>query len=302
MTLHTTGHITGNTPHETLTDAAPENHTAEKGFAEALSTTSRKRPASDDGTTAPAAKQPRIQKTRDDYLTDMGMSAPSRIKNGEKTKGKTLRKLAEQNSDIRNNTLYPAPTQYLTQIHPSNCIQKCDPLKAGDHSPSISAVNRTQEPEFTITGRTTKPRPGNTEIDEKHVPTLQFHTPEFDNNGKHDTAKSSAAHTLLTTAREMHGAGEKAVHETGDDLRDTTFHAYSPYDSHGNPTQDGIKMPRVHVYSEHGGPASRLNHSPNGVSPMIGQGIINLSYATTKAGTEPDGLEGLQMKTKTPKA
>ncbi|GAN54674.1 hypothetical protein [Tanticharoenia sakaeratensis] len=274
---------------------ADEAAAGSDAFADALSSAGKRTRSEADGDTAGAsdAKRARTSGSKADALRDMGANASRSIRTNGGAKGAALQNLARQTPDL-------APQERLTQLQPADFIQKRDAPTAGDHSPSIASVNRTQSPDFTITGRGASARTGSLAVGEEHVPTLQFHTPDFDQDGVHDREKDAAAHTMLTTAREMHGAGETAQHPDGASLRDAAFHAYSPYDSKGEPTMNGVTLPRVQVYSPHGTATQPLQQGSNGVSPMIGQGIINLSYAATATtpGTLPEHLDGLRMKTK----
>lgn len=116
---------------------------------------------------------------------------------------------------------------------------------AGDHSPSVSAVDKVDSAETKIVGRNATPTPTGFNINEHKVPTLQFHTkPSFFDGDNHDNIKDSAAHTVFTSMREMHQAGEKGKgtvgkdgqpqkHDSMSELLDATARAYSPYNARG---------------------------------------------------------------------
>ena len=106
---------------------------------------------------------------------------------------------------------------------------------------------------------------------------MQFNTRDFDTRGVRDPSKGSAAHTMYTSLREMHGVGESHNVSNFSDMLDKTREAYSSYNAKGEPNRGGIQPYRVNVHSESAsGP--ELHRSKQGVEPMVAQSMINLHY------------------------
>ncbi|MBN3759315.1 hypothetical protein [Burkholderia sp. Ac-20365] len=177
-----------------------------------------------------------------------------------------------------------SPTGALAAAKPDDLIKKTAAPKAGDHSPSISSVNRTQADEAKVLGRGAANMPGAFNIGERNVPTLQFTNDRFKTaNDKHATQADSAAHSAFTSLREMHGVGEQSAHANMDSLLDATARAYSPYNAQGEPSRGSVELPKTNVHAQNVGGAS-LHKSKAGVDPMIGQQMMNMWYRQNIAG------------------
>ncbi|MBN3751682.1 hypothetical protein G3N95_01940 [Paraburkholderia sp. Tr-20389] len=156
-----------------------------------------------------------------------------------------------------------SPVSAFMRTTPDQLYSKSAAPKAGDHSPSVSAVEKVDSAETRILGRKAKPTPTGFNVNEHKVPTLQFHTKPFYDGTQHDYAKDSAAHTVFTSMREMHQAGEQGKGTLGSDgksekhanmseLLDATARAYSPYNARGervvspvDPSKDRFTSPAV---------------------------------------------------------
>jgi hypothetical protein len=173
----------------------------------------------------------------------------------------------------------PSPVSGIGHVGPGSLVNKVDPSNAGDHSPSISALNRTKDKAVGITGRGASGGDFGVSHKERDVPTLQFNTKPFTDQPSQERRSDlgAAAHTAFTSLREMHGVGEQDVHATRDGILDQTAQAYSPYSSSGDYNPGGVDLPRVNVHAESStGP--KLHKSEDGVSPLVAQQQINLWY------------------------
>ncbi|MCY7297224.1 hypothetical protein [Alteromonas sp. a30] len=175
-------------------------------------------------------------------------------------------------------TLDESPLGRLASIQTSNLVIKRDAPNAGDHTPSISSVNKTPDKVLAISGRNSNKGQYDEVVGQRYVPTFQFNTNDFyDRSGKRSTLKGSAAHTMYTSLREMHGVGETHKVKTHSDLLDKTKDAYSSYNSSGDFFRSKVVPYRVNIHAESNkGPV--LHKSKTGVEPLVGQAIINLHY------------------------
>lgn len=248
-----------------------------------VSASGKKRPASDSPSgTSEAEKRQRVAACqRDQCLLAMGISGQGLPRAGNKTE--TLR---QQGIDMPSSM---SPVGALSKAEPSDLVYKVAAPNAGDHSPSMSAANRTLSPEFKVLGRGAVPVTDGFNVHANIVPTLQFTTTAFGAAGdEHLGYKDAAAHTAFTSLREMHGAGEKSVSADKDSLLDNTAHAYSPYNALGDSEKLGVNLPKVNVHSENqNGP--ELHKTKQGVDPLIAQQMINLWY---RWNTKPDTVPG----------
>ncbi len=170
-----------------------------------------------------------------------------------------------------------SPVSVLAAVPTRGTIGKVDAPNAGDHSPSISALNGTRDQAVGVTGRGAPAEPGAPARDEHHGPPVQLQGAHIaESAGARDKIKGSATHTALTTLREAHGVGERDANPTLDDTLDGTLRAYSPYDATGERDDGGVKLPKMPVYSERGGSAQPL--VKGAVDPTIGQAAMNLWY------------------------
>jgi len=157
---------------------------------------------------------------------------------------------------------FESPVSRLRHLHPDSLYGKTDPSTAGDHSPSVAAFGnatlrtewenafnskgcedlrqRTIEeqlekhgvPPITVIRGRFKEVEFGLNLDQHFVPTLQFTIDDFYNDpgGKsRNSAMGAAAHTMLTSLREMNNAGEKAGQDDQDRLLDNTASSYSRY-------------------------------------------------------------------------
>lgn len=193
-----------------------------------------------------------------DEVESMGASGHGIPPKGKKSE--TMKDLANAGQQLkdqessRNLIAHPekpldSPVSAFGHAKPSQLYTKGAAPKAGDHSPSVSAVNKVKSTETRITGRGADDTTTGFNVNEHKVPTLQFHTkPFYDASGtQHNYAKDSAAHTTFTSLREMHQAGEKGngtftwngkknvqdTHSNMSDLLDANARAYSPYNARG---------------------------------------------------------------------
>jgi hypothetical protein len=170
-----------------------------------------------------------------------------------------------------------SPVGRLSLVSPSDVISKVDAPHAGDHSPSISAVNKTPDRVHGISGRSSFKGTFQHVTREQDVPTLQFSSHGFGFGDDRDPVKGSAAHSMFTSLREMHGVGESHSVRSFSEVLDKTLQAYSPYGPDGEPDRGGVSLPRVNAYAESSkGPV--LHRSKSGVAPMVAQAMINLHY------------------------
>ncbi|MGT2476477.1 hypothetical protein [Paraburkholderia terrae] len=227
----------------------------------------------------PSAKQKKTASTNDapaDWHTEatrFGISGNG-IAKAPGGKGKSLATHGEA-------TLHDpsaSPIGALGAAKPGDLIKKTDAPNAGDHSPSISSVNRTQSDEAKVLGRGATAVGGAFNVRETDVPTLQFSNDKFQiDKDNHNKPRDSAAHSAFTSLREMHGVGEKSAHANMDSLLDATARAYSPYNAHGEPAKGGVALPKTNVHSESARGAT-LHKSSEGVDPMVGQQMMNMWY------------------------
>ncbi|MDR7009903.1 hypothetical protein [Paraburkholderia strydomiana] len=191
-------------------------------------------------------------------VASMGASGPGIPQEAKKPKiMKDLANAGQQLKDQESNSnliAHPekpldSPVSAFGRAKPSQLYTKDAAPKAGDHSPSVSAVNKVNSTETKITGRGAGDTTTGFNVNEHRVPTLQFHTkPFYDASGtQHNYAKDSAAHTTFTSLREMHQAGEQGngtftkrgnkdvqgTHSNMGDLLDANARAYSPYNARG---------------------------------------------------------------------
>lgn len=192
---------------------------------------------------------------------------------------------------------------------------KADPLRAGDHSPSVSSFGKAKDELLSLGGRDSS-GDGKYSIPSKKVPTLQFTTDEFYSGGYTKTDRNAVrgrgAHTLYTTLRELGSVGEQHKAETTFELLNQTLSAYSGFNENtqierspdGGPSERKPLEPsyRVRVY-DHGGrntldrpnyETPRMSVKPSlktpagdtvgrhgqGVAPFIAQAMINMWYRT----------------------
>lgn len=235
-----------------------------------------------------------------------------------------------------------SPVSAFGRANTGNLFKKDAAPRAGDHSPSVSAVKGSNVDETRILrGKNPQQVAGGFNVDENKVPTLQFNSKNFnDTSGNHDLVKDSAAHSTFTSLREMHNAGESNKSNTRpqnmDELLDNTARAYSPYNARGEhvtqpvdqsrprfssgPVQAGARqhamsadvrqgkyeakvdelaqqrraefaqqnpLPRTNVVAQKSGGAE-LHRSEAGVSPLVGQQMMNMWHRENRSWT-PDG-------------
>ncbi len=186
------------------------------------------------------------------------------------SKGTYLQNIAQQTPTM-------SPVGRMSLVAPKDLVSKVDPPNAGDHSPSISAVNKTPDKAHGISGRNSYQGHYQQTTGERNVPTLQFDTQDIQTNGVRDPVKGSAAHTLYTSLREMHGVGESHNVATQAEVLDKTRQSYSPFNAQGEVDRQGVNPYRVNVYAESTtGP--NLHKSNRGVEPMVAQTMVNLHY------------------------
>mgnify|MGYP001458962764 CR=1 FL=1 len=175
-----------------------------------------------------------------------------------------------------------SPAAMLGQVPPDALIPKVDPSQAGDHSPSISAVNKTTDGAIGVTGRSHQRRGRDVTLDENRIPTLQFTTAPFTgDDGQRRSDMGNAAHTAFTSLREVHGVGEREALSSTDDLLDGTLRAYSPYDASGAYSPGPVTLPRTNVFDKD--KKTVLHESARGVDPFIGQAQMNIWYRQQRA-------------------
>lgn len=226
----------------------------------------------DPTTTPPPPKRELQRGKREVELSNFGVGVgdTSEFPSGRGTKKSKLVKSFEGKKDT-------SSISSLEHVPPTSLIAKVDPSIAGDHSPSISSVNRVKDKSVGIGGRKSDKGTYERKIDESDVPTLQFNTDDYSDQGTRNGGKGSAAHTFYTSLREMRGVGEKDTHEELDDLLEGTAQAYSPYGETGEVVPSKVTPPRVNVHAERkGGP--KLHKSNKGVEPLVAQRMINLWY------------------------
>jgi hypothetical protein len=233
----------------------------------------------------PSAKQKKSASTNDapaDWQTEVtrfGISG-SGVAKAPGGKGKSL----ATHGETALHDPSASPVGALGTAKPGDLIKKTDAPNAGDHSPSISSVNRTQSDEAKVLGRGAAAVPGAFNVRETDVPTLQFSNDKFQiDKDNHNKPRDSAAHSAFTSLREMHGVGEKSAHPNMDSLLDATARAYSPYNAHGEPAKGGVALPKTNVHSESARGAT-LHKSSAGVDPMVGQQMMNMWYRQNMAG------------------
>jgi hypothetical protein len=178
-----------------------------------------------------------------------------------------------------------------------NLIRKRNAHEAGDHSPSISALNKSLSSPFKISGRRYKPKEGEDTKPQAAVPTLQFNYLQKDDQRipikqkdameielSEDEIKNKIkkegeeTHSVLTTLREVGDAGEQDKHEC-EDLLDKTLFSYTS--RRDDPvkifsTQVNKKELRVNVFSPD--EKMKLINKAEGVGPFVAQATINLWY------------------------
>ncbi|MBN3816676.1 hypothetical protein G3N57_08655 [Paraburkholderia sp. Se-20369] len=192
-----------------------------------------------------------------------------------------------------------SPIGALSDAKPGDLVRKVAAPNAGDHSPSISLVNDTKSDAVRVRGRGA-PSGSVFTVDQKDVPTLQFTTSKFTTSaGEHATTTDSAAHSVFTSLREMHGAGEPSKpkasqHNDIDSVLDATANSYSPYNSLGEPNRRGVELPKVNIHAE-SKTGDSLHRSGQGVDPLVGQQMINSWYRQNAAG-EPQLVELLKNR------
>lgn len=229
------------------------------------------------GWTEPTSDQER-RTQRTEALEGFGVGSGSRAPTDEKTSKR------RQLFSVRGSG--PSPLSSIAHVPPSLLISKVDPSHAGDHSPSMSNVNRTTSKEVGILGRGANKSSYDRSFGEDQVPTLQFDTDAYvdPQTQKRRSDLGSGAHTLYTSLREMHGVGEQDELSSLDEVLDSTARAYSPYNQRGEEDRERVRAPRVNVHAgSSSGPS--LHHSKNGVDPYIAQQQINLWYRDPKFAT-----------------
>lgn len=236
---------------------------------------SKKRKATDDLSRQQAAPIEKLKEWQR-HVQNMGIAGPGIQAAATKTQA------LNQHGTARLRDPSISPMGAISEATASDLIRKVAAPNAGDHSPSISSVNRVLSSNVTILGRGAAPVLGAFNVGEKAIPTMQFTTAAFAaTDGTHLKDKDSAAHSAYTSLREMHGAGEKSVHPDMDSLLDTTARAFSPYNARGEVDKAGVKLPKVNVHSENKN-SPELHKSKQGVDPFIAQQMMNRWYREQK--------------------
>ena len=263
-------------------------------------------------------------------LVDVGGMGGKRKRENIKTKANKKKKLSsteQREKIIIENATYdpindpfaapPKTPMELLELHPDLKKRKGNAQNAGDHSPSVSAINNGSIGGARAVGRPHAKNKSDAEayvnIADQEIPTLQFYSPAVDIDV--DSYPGAEVHTVLTSLREFGGAGEHPRQQMSfENLLDRTLDCYRPAAAgrllfgHGPAFTPDEQFVLHEIYSS--GPGVRLLSGANErigvyvfdenlstvltrmrVSPFVGQAIINLWYRNLVKQGSPQKLE-----------